>query len=80
MTQKEFINHLFNIETGTHYRPAFIRKGQAYYSVAWFEFSKYDIDFFNHDNIYSIDPWYDDSRLEKFKYELSKHFAKFINE
>lgn len=80
MTQKEFINHLFNIETGTHYRPAFIRKGQAYYSVAWFEFSKYDIDWFNHDNIYSIDPWYDDSRLEKFKYELSKHFAKFINE
>ncbi len=35
MTQKEFINHLFNIETKVHYRPICIRTGQAYFNEAF---------------------------------------------
>ena len=80
MTQKEFVTHLFNIEIGTHYRPVNMRKGQAYYNISFYEFSKYDIDWFRHDNIEDIDPYYDDKKLLLFKYQLSKHFAKFINE
>lgn len=78
MTQKEFINHLFNIETKVHYRPICIRTGQAYFNEAFETFLKYDSDWFRHDNIKDIDPYYDNKKLSKFKYELSEHFAKFI--
>ena len=40
MTQKEFINHLFNIETKVHYRPICIRTGQAYFNEAFETFFK----------------------------------------
>lgn len=75
----EFYNHLYNIELICHYRPDNYRYGQMLYNTAFNEFSKYNPEWFKHSNIGNIDPYYNDNNILIFKYELAKHFSKYIN-